>query len=300
MPELPDVELYLTALRPRVLDRTVERVRVASPFFVRTYDPPASALEGRRLMAMRRMGKRLVWAFDEDLVAVIHLMIAGRFRWLERGAPIPAKLGLAALDFDVGTLLVTEAGSRKQASLHVVRGEDAVAAFDPGGAEVFDLSAEEFAVRLRQENHTLKRALTDPHVFSGIGNAYSDEILHDARLSPMKLTQSLADPEIETLLASTRRVLTEWTRRLVAETGDKFPEKVTAFRKGMAVHGRYGQPCPRCGAPVQRIVYARNEANYCPTCQNAGRLLADRALSRLLKDDWPRTLEELENRRKRN
>ncbi len=298
MPELPDVELYLTALRSRLVDRRVERVRVASPFFVRTFDPPLTTLEGRRVLSMRRMGKRLVWAFDEDLFAVIHLMIAGRFRWLARGAPIPAKVGLAAFDFETGTLLVTEAGSRKQASLHLVRGEDAVLALDPGGAEVVDLTAEAFGEMLRRENHTLKRALTDPHVFSGIGNAYSDEILHDARLSPMKLTQSMTDAEIATLFESTRRVLADWTRRLIEETGDAFPEKVTAFRKGMAVHGRYGKPCPRCGSPVQRIVYARNEANYCPTCQSGGRLLADRALSRLLRDDWPKTLEELERRRK--
>ena len=297
MPELPDVELYLTALRPRMIGQTIERVRIASPFFVRTFDPPAQALEGRRLLSMRRMGKRLVWQFDADLFAVIHLMIAGRFRWLERGATIPAKVGLAAFDLANATLLVTEAGSRKQASLHVVRGADAVAALDPGGSEISDLTEAEFAAMLRQENHTLKRALTDPHVFSGIGNAYSDEILHDAQLSPMKLTHALTDREISTLFASTTNVLAEWTARLIAETGDTFPEKVTAFRKGMAVHGRYGQPCPRCGSPVQRIVYARNEANYCATCQNAGRLLADRALSRLLRDDWPKTLEELERRR---
>jgi len=300
MPELPDVELYLTALRPRILDRTVERVRVASPFFVRTFDPPVSALEGLRVRAMRRMGKRLVWEFDQGIFAVIHLMIAGRFRWPGRGAPIPAKVGLAAFDFAEGTLIVTEAGSRKQASMHIVQGEEAVAALDPGGTEVFDLSVDDFARALKHENHTLKRVLTDPHVFSGIGNAYSDEILHDARLSPMKLTQSMSDQEIAALFESTRKTLAHWTRRLVEETGDKFPEKVTAFRPGMAVHGRYGKPCPRCGSPIQRIVYARNESNYCPTCQNAGRLLADRALSRLLRDDWPRTLEELENIKRRS
>ena len=299
MPELPDVELYLTALRSRVLDRAVERVRVASPFFVRTFDPPVSALEGRRLLAMRRMGKRLVWEFDEQLFAVVHLMIAGRLRWPGRGAPIPAKVGLAAIDFDSGTLVMTEAGSRKQASLHVVRGEDAVAALDPGGSEIFGLSEADFARALRSENHTLKRALTDPHVFSGIGNAYSDEILHAACLSPMKLTQSMTDAEIAALFVATRGVLSDWIARLIRETGDAFPDKVTAFRRGMAVHGRYNQPCPRCGSPVQRIVYARNESNYCPTCQNGGRLLADRALSRLLRDDWPRTLEELEKSRRR-
>jgi formamidopyrimidine-DNA glycosylase len=298
MPELPDVELYLTALRRRLIERPIERVRIASPFFVRTFDPPLAAIEGHRVVAMRRVGKRLVWEFDNDLFLVIHLMIAGRFRWLARGATIPAKVGLAAFDLADGSLIVTEAGSRKQASLNLVRGREAVAALDPGGAELTDLSETEFGARLRQENHTLKRALTDPHVFSGIGNAYSDEILHHARLSPMKLTQSLSDRDIAVLFASTKHVLADWTARLIAETGDAFPEKVTAFRKGMAVHGRYGQPCPRCGSPIQRIVYARNESNYCPTCQNAGRLLADRALSRLLREDWPKTLEELENRKK--
>jgi formamidopyrimidine-DNA glycosylase len=298
MPELPDVELYLAALRPRVVGHTIERVRLASPFFVRTFDPPIGTLEGRRVLALRRMGKRLVWSLDDDLFAIIHLMIAGRFRWLARAAAIPGKVGLAAFDFDHGSLIVTEAGTRKQASLHVVRGAAAVAAVDPGGAELSDLSAAQFGALLRRENHTLKRALTDPHVFSGIGNAYSDEILHHAQLSPMKLTQSMTDAEVATLFASTVAVLEEWKRRLIAEVGDRFPEKVTAFRPGMAVHGRYGQPCPRCGGPVQRIVYARNEANYCPACQTGGRLLADRALSRLLRDDWPRTLEELEHRRK--
>jgi formamidopyrimidine-DNA glycosylase len=299
MPELPDIELYLTALRSRLLGRTIERVRVASPFFVRTFDPPISAIEGGRVLGLRRMGKRIVWELDEQLFVVMHLMIAGRLRWLAAGAPIPGKVGLAAFDFDTGTLVVTEAGSRRQASLHIVRGDQALAALDPRGVEVFTLSEEQFGDLLRRENHTLKRALTDPHLFSGIGNAYSDEILHDARLSPMKLTQSMTSAEIATLFASTRKVLQEWTERLVRETGEKFPEKVTAFRPGMAVHGRYNQPCPRCGSPIQRIVYARNESNYCPTCQNAGRLLADRALSRLLRDDWPRTLEELENVKRR-
>jgi formamidopyrimidine-DNA glycosylase len=299
MPELPDVELYLAALRPRILGRTLARVRVASPFFVRTFDPPVAALEGHRIVDLQRMGKRLVWSFDEQLFVVIHLMIAGRFRWLDAGAPIPGKVGLAAFDFDNGTLVVTEAGSRKQASLHMLRGADEVAALDPGGLEVFELTEVQFARILRSENHTLKRALTDPHLFSGIGNAYSDEILHAARLSPLKLTHALTDGEITALYTSTRLLLHEWTERLTHETGEKFPEKVTAFRKGMAVHGRYRQPCPRCGSPVQRIVYARNEANYCPTCQTGGRLLADRAMSRLLRDDWPKTLEELERTRKR-
>jgi formamidopyrimidine-DNA glycosylase len=297
VPELPDVELYLAALRPRVQGRVVDRVRVASPFFVRTYDPPATAIEGHAIESLSRVGKRLVFALDGDLFVVVHLMIAGRLRWREPGAAVPGKLGLAAFDFADGTLLFTEAGSRKQASLHVVRGRAAVEAMDPGGVEVFSLSLEGFAAALRAGNHTLKRMLTDPHVFSGIGNAYSDEILHAARLSPVKLTRALSDDEMGRLYEATRRVLSEWTSRLQQETGDRFPEKVTAFRNGMAVHGRYRQPCPRCGAPVQRIVYARNESNYCAPCQTDGRLLADRALSRLLREDWPRTLDDAERRR---
>jgi formamidopyrimidine-DNA glycosylase len=299
MPELPDIELYLAALTPRIRDRPIQRVRIASPFFVRTFDPPIGAMEGLRVVALRRMGKRIVWELEAQLFAVFHLMIAGRLRWAGPGAPVPGKVGLAAFDFDTGTLLVTEAGSRKQASLHVVRHADALAALDPGGVELSSLTEAEFARALRRENHTLKRALTDPHVFSGIGNAYSDEILHAARLSPLKLTQSMTDAEIATLFVATRTVLVEWTEHLIQQAGDTFPEKVTAFRKEMAVHGRYGQPCPRCGSPVQRIVYARNESNYCPTCQTGGRLLADRALSRLLKDDWPKTLEELERIKRR-
>ena len=298
MPELPDVELYLAALRPRVTGRTIERVRVASPFFVRTYDPPVSAVEGHAIESLARVGKRLVFALDGDLFVVIHLMIAGRLRWRERGSAIPAKVGLAAFDFADATLVFTEAGSRKQASLHVVRGRAAVEAMDPGGVEVDTLSLDAFAAALRRGNHTLKRMLTDPHVVSGIGNAYSDEILHAARLSPVKLTRALSDEEIARLHDATLTVLRDWTARLRDEAGDAFPEKVTAFRPGMAVHGRYGKPCPRCGAPVQRIVYARNEANYCARCQTGGRLLADRSLSRLLREDWPRTLEELERKRR--
>jgi formamidopyrimidine-DNA glycosylase len=296
VPELPDVELYLAALRSRVGGRVLSRVRLASPFLVRTVDPPLSALEGRRVEDLRRVGKRLVFAFDEDLFAVLHLMIAGRLRWRELGTAIPGKVGLAAFDFPEGTLLLTEAGSRKQASLHVVRGEAAVAAMDPGGADVFSIDVEAFAAALRSANHTLKRALTDPRVFSGIGNAYSDEILHAAQLSPIKLTHALADEEVARLFDATRDILRHWTAALQSEAGDAFPEKVTAFRPGMAVHGRYRQPCPRCGAPVQRIAYARNEANYCAPCQTGGRLLADRALSRLLRTDWPKTLDELERR----
>ncbi|HEX4568405.1 MAG TPA: DNA-formamidopyrimidine glycosylase family protein [Vicinamibacterales bacterium] len=299
MPELPDVELYVSALRRHIVDRTVRRVRVASPFFVRTFDPPVSALEGAIVQSVTRMGKRLVWELDYDLFVVVHLMIAGRMRWRETGEAIPAKVGLAAFDFDEGTLLFTEAGSRKQASMHVVRGRSAAAAMDPGGADVFTMPRDAFASMLRASNHTLKRQLTDPHVFSGIGNAYSDEILHAAQLSPVKLTQSLTDDEITRLFDAVRDVLRDWTARLQQETGDAFPEKVTAFRPGMTVHGRYGKPCPRCGAPVQRIVYARNEANYCAACQTGGRLLADRALSRLLREDWPKTLEDLERAKRR-
>ena len=299
MPELPDIELYLAALRSRVQGCTIEHVRVASPFFVRSYDPPIAALEGARIESLARLGKRLVFACNRDLFVVVHLMIAGRLRWKDRGAAIPAKLGLVAFDFERGTLLFTEAGSRKQASLHLVKGRDAVAAMDPGGDEPLSMPRDAFAAALRSGNHTLKRMLTDPHVFSGIGNAYSDEILHAAQLSPVKLTRAMADEEIARLYDATQRVLSDWTRRLQDETGDAFPEKVTAFRPGMAVHGRYGKPCPRCGAPVQRIVYARNEANYCAPCQTGGRLLADRALSRLLREDWPKTLEALEQAKRR-
>ena len=299
MPELPDVELYLSALRPRVVGRAVERVRVSSPFFVRTFDPPLASIEGKEIRALTRVGKRLVWALDADLFLVVHLMIAGRLRWKEKGAAIPAKVGLAAFDFSDATLLFTEAGSRKQASMHLVRGAQAVAAMDPGGAEIFAMSPAQFAAALRSGNHTLKRSLTDPHLFSGIGNAYSDEILHAAQLSPVKLTHALSDDEIARLFDATRSVLQYWLQLLQEETGDAFPEKVTAFRPGMAVHGRYGKPCPRCGAPIQRIVYARNESNYCAACQTGGRLLADRALSRLLRDDWPKTLEDLERARRR-
>ena len=299
MPELPDIELYLSALRPRILGRAVERTRVASPFFVRTFDPPLAALDGRVILSLARLGKRIVFGFDGDLFAVVHLMIAGRLRWREPGAAIPGKVGLAAFDFAHATLLFTEAGTRKQASLHVVSGAAAVEAMDPGGADVFTMTADAFAGALRAENHTLKRVLTDPHLFSGIGNAYSDEILHAAKLSPVKLTHALDDDEIARLLGATREVLGSWTARLQEEAGEAFPEKVTAFRPEMAVHGKFGKPCPRCGAPVQRIVYATNESNYCAACQTGGRLLADRALSRLLRDDWPKTLDALERAKRR-
>ena len=298
MPELPDIALYLHALESRIVGRRVDGVRLASPFLLRSIAPPLDAVSGRRIVGLRRVGKRIVFEAEGELFLVFHLMIAGRFRWKSPGAPIPGKVGLLALDFEHGTLVLTEAGSKRQASLHVVAGRAALAQHDPGGLEVIETDLKTFERVLRRDNHTLKRALTDPHLFSGIGNAYSDEILHAARLSPFKQTQALTEEEVRRLFNATRAMLTEWTRRLQEETGDVFPEKVTAFRDGMAVHGRYGKPCPDCGAPVQRVVYAANEANYCANCQTGGRLLADRSLSRLLKDDWPRTLEELERRRR--
>ncbi len=298
MPEYPDIELYLHALRPRVVGEVLAQVRLASPFLVRSIDPPLSSVSGRHVRGCHRLGKRVVFELDVDIFIVVHLMIAGRFRWREAGAKIPGKVGLAAFDFPEGTLLLTEAGSKRHASLYVVRGRADLAGHDPGGADVFVLDLEGFSRQLGLENHTLKRALTDPRLFSGIGNAYSDEILLAARLSPLKLTSSLSQEEVGRLFEATRRVLADWKDRLIAETGETFPEKVTAFRDGMAAHGRYGQPCPVCATPIQRIVYASNEANYCPTCQTGGRLLADRGLSRLLKRDWPRTLEEMERRLK--
>jgi len=316
MPEFPDVELYLHALRPRIVGQTLERVRIASPFLLRSVTPDIGSLEGRRVLALRRLGKRIVWALDPDLFVVIHLMIAGRFRWkgsdpladrgellgsdprTNRGGQTP-KITLAAFDFPTGTLLLTEAGPKKRASLYVVHGEAALAEHDRGGLDVLSATADDFAARLRLENRTLKRALTDPRLFSGIGNAYSDEILHAARLSPTQLTSNLSEEQTAQLFESVGSVLRMWAARLIEDTGDRFPEKVTAFREGMAVHGRYGQPCPRCGALVQRIQYAANECNYCAPCQTGGRLLADRGLSRLLGKDWPRTLEELEELRRR-
>lgn len=297
MPEYPDIELYLHALRPRVLGQTLTEVRLASPFLVRSIEPPLSSVSGRYVRGCHRLGKRVVFELDAEVFIVVHLMIAGRFRWREPGAKIPGKVGLAGFDFPNGTLLLTEAGSKRHASLYVVRGRAALAAHDPGGADVFALDLEGFARQLGRENHTLKRALTDPRLFAGIGNAYSDEILLAARLSPLELTSRLSPDEIGRLFEATRRVLADWKDRLIAEAGEAFPEKVTAFRDGMAAHGRYGQPCPVCATPIQRIVYASNEANYCPTCQTGGRLLADRGLSRLLKGDWPRTLEEMERRK---
>ena len=295
MPELPDVELYLHALRLRIVGHRLGRIRLASPFLLRTVEPPLVEAEGRRVVDVRRVGKRVVWALDRDLFVVIHLMIAGRFRWKPAGAAIPGRVGLAAFDFDSGTLILTEAGTTRRASLAIVGGEAALAALDPGGVEVLSSTPEAFAAALARENHTLKRALTDPHLVAGIGNAYSDEILHAARLSPLQLTSRLDVESMARLHRAAIDVLTRWRDALVAETGDAFPEKVTAFREGMAAHGRFGKPCPVCGTPIQRIRYAANEANYCPTCQTGGKLLADRALSRLLGDDWPRSLDELED-----
>jgi len=296
MPELPDVTVYLDALRPRIVGQPLERVRLASPFVLRSVEPPIGELIGHKVEHLRRLGKRIVLGFDGDLYAVIHLMIAGRFRWGKRGAKPPGRIGLVGFDFPTGTLLLTEASPKKRAALYVVRGADGLLAHDPGGLEVLDASLDDFRAALRRENHTLKRALTDPHLFSGIGNAYSDEILHAARLSPVQLTSKLVDAEVERLYRATQDTLRRWIDALRAEFGDRFPGAgdITAFRPGFAVHGRFGQPCPVCGGPVQRIRYADNETNYCPACQTGGRLLADRSLSRLLKDDWPKTLEELE------
>jgi formamidopyrimidine-DNA glycosylase len=294
MPELPDIEAYVECLKPRILGRALERVRIAHPFLLRTAEPPVALAEGKKVAGISRAGKRLVLALDGELFVVLHLMIAGRLHWREAGAKIPGKYGLAAFDFETGSLLLTEAGSKRRASLHLVRGRAALEGFGRGGVETLEVDLDGFRKALLRENHTLKRALTDSGIFSGIGNSYSDEILHRAKLSPVALTKRLTEREMERLYEACRAVLAEWTARIRAETGDGFPERVTAFREGMAVHGRYGLPCPSCGTPVQRIVYAENECNYCPSCQTGGRLLADRALSRLLKGEWPRTIQELE------
>ena len=315
MPELPDVTVYIEHLERRTVGHVLERVRLASPFVLRTAAPPITAVFAREVRRVSRLGKRIVFTFvtpkkEESLHLVIHLMVAGRFRWKPSGAPIPGKLGLAAVDFDAawgkkmpepaaGTLILTEASSKKRASIHVDRGDAALLALAPDGLEVLEASTREFAERLRSENHTLKRALTDPHLFSGIGNAYSDEILHHACMSPVKLTSRLTDDEIEKLHGSIREVLVTWTDRLRARSGD-FPEKVTAFQPEMAVHGKYGEPCPRCQGRVQRIRYADNEMNYCPACQTDKKLLADRSLSRLMRGDWPKTLEALEAKKERS
>jgi formamidopyrimidine-DNA glycosylase len=294
MPELPDVTVYIEALNERVLEQPIQKIRVGSPFIVRSFDPPITAAEGKFVIGLRRLGKRIVFELEDELFLVVHLMIAGRFHWKPKGAKIARKYGQAAFDFPNGTLLLTEAGTKKRASIHLIRGAAALREHDPGGLEVFGATLAQFRASLTRENHTLKRALTDPRFFSGIGNAYSDEILHHAGLSPVRMTQRMSDVEIETLFKAVRESLKEWVERLRKERGPGFPEKVTAFRADMAVHGKYGRPCPVCGSPVQRIVHAENETNYCATCQTGGKLLADRSLSRLLKADWPRSLEELE------
>jgi formamidopyrimidine-DNA glycosylase len=294
VPELPDILVYVDALAARIVGEKLERVRLLNPFLLRTADPSIRAVEGQRVTGLRRIGKRIVIGFEGGLFLVLHLMVAGRLRWSAASGKAPGRIGLAVLEFSSGSLLLTEAGTKRRASLHLVRGEEALQRFDPGGLEVLEVDLATFASRLKAENHTLKRALTDPHIFSGIGNAYSDEILHRAKLSPVVLTSQLANEEVARLYDATKAVLTEWTQRLRQEAGEAFPDKVTAFHDAMAVHGRHGRPCPVCGAPVQRIVYADNETNYCARCQTGGRILADRALSRLLKKSWPRNIDELE------
>jgi formamidopyrimidine-DNA glycosylase len=294
VPELPDVTVYVEALRERIVGARLERLRLATPFVLRSVDPPLADVAGRAVTDVRRLGKRIVITLEEERYVVIHLMIAGRLHWKPAGARVPGRIGVAAFDFSTGTLVMTEAGTKKRAAVHLVRGAAALREHDPGGLEIFDTDPAAFRAALTAESHTLKRALTDPRVLSGIGNAYGDEILHRARLSPVKLTRQLSDAESARLLDAARATIADWVDRLRREAAGAFPEGVTAFREGMAVHGRFGKPCPDCGAPVQRIVHAENETNYCPTCQTGGRLLADRALSRLLKADWPRTLEEME------
>ena len=298
MPELPDVTVYIEALQERVLSQPIRKIRIGSPFILRSFDPPIGAAEGKRVLGLRRLGKRIVFALEEELFLVVHLMIAGRFHWKSTGAKIARKYGQAAFDFPNGTLLLTEAGTKKRASIHLVRGEATLREHDPGGLEVLGARLADFRAALTRENHTVKRSLTDPRFFSGIGNAYSDEILHRARLSPVRLTRQMAEVEIERLYQATQESLAEWIDRLRIERKGGFPEKVTAFRADMSVHGKYRKPCPICGSPVQRIVHAENETNYCAMCQTGGKLLADRSLSRLLKDDWPRSLEELEEIKK--
>src|SRR6266705_1023210 len=294
MPELPDVTVYIEALKERVLNQTIQKIRITSPFLVRSFDPPIREAEGKKVLRLRRLGKRIVFELEDDLFLVVHLMIAGRFHWKPPNAKIARKYGLAAFDFRTGTLSLTEAGTKKRASLYLVRGANGLQVLDPQGLEIFDADLTAFRNALTRENHTLKRALTDPHLFSGIGNAYSDEILHRAQLSPFAKTVSLSQEDVRRLYDAARETLIEWTERLRQEAGADFPEKVTAFREGMAVHGRFRKPCPVCGSPVQRIVYAENETNYCARCQTGGKVLADRALSRLLKASWPRSIDELE------
>ena len=296
MPELPDIVVYIEALEKRIQGSVLEHVRVASPFLLRTAVPPLSSVEGKKIVELRRLGKRICFGLEGDLWLVLHLMIAGRLHWYnERARAAKGPRGLAVFEFSTGSLVLTEAGTQKRASLHVVQGDAGLDNLNPGGLEIFDATVEEFARAIRARNHTLKRALTDPRILSGIGNAYSDEILFEAKLSPFTLTQKLTDRDVEQLFAAIKRTLSGWVERLRSESKEKFPEKVTAFRPDMATHGKYGEPCPRCGSKIQRIRYGSNETNYCPTCQTGGKLLADRALSRLLKDDWPRTPEELEN-----
>ena len=294
MPELPEVTAYIRALEKRVLGQVVETIRIRTPSLLKTFDPRVSELEGRRLKSVRRMGKRIVFELEGKFFAVIHLMISGRLHWTEKGASIPRKRGHAAFDFSNGTLLITEVSTHKRASLHVVRGEEALAALDPGGVEPLEVDYPEFRKALLRENRTLKRALTDPRILSGIGNPHSDEILLDSRLSPVRRTHQLDEEELLRLFESTRSSLSEWVERLGKEFGDEFPKKITAFHEAMMAHGKFGQPCPQCGAPIQRIVYGERETNYCPTCQTGGKLLKDRALSKLLREDWPATLEERE------
>jgi formamidopyrimidine-DNA glycosylase len=293
LPELPDITVYIESLEKRIVGHTLERIRIANPFLVRSVEPPIRDTEGKRVVEVRRIGKRIAIGLESDLWIVIHLMIAGRLRWLAPGAKVPGKLGLAAFDFDDGSLILTEAGSTRRASVTVVKGEEALQSIDRGGVEPLECSLEEFAEQLRKENHTIKRSLTDPTLFSGIGNAYSDEILHRALMSPLRLTSKMTDDEIARLFDATQTTLREWIERLREQARDDFPKNVTAFREEMAVHGRYGKPCPVCSTPVQRIRYASNETNYCPRCQTEGRLLADRAMSRLLRQDWPKSIDEL-------
>lgn len=297
MPEYPDVEVYVHCLRERVQGRVLQKIRIISPFVVRTFDPPINGIDKKTITSVSRLGKQIVLTFDDDLTLVIHLMIAGRLRWKEPDAKLARKLGLAAFDFEEGTIVFTEAGSKKRAAIHLIRSAE-LADFDRGGLEVFKADVDAFRERLFVENHTLKRSLTDPRLFSGIGNAYSDEILLHAGLSPLKHSTKLTDEEVDRLYHATLETLSEWKARLLDEVGDGFPDKVTAFHTEMAVHGKFGEPCPACGSPVQRIRYAQNECNYCATCQTGGKVLADRGLSRLLKQDWPRTLEELDELRK--
>jgi formamidopyrimidine-DNA glycosylase len=299
MPELPDISAYIAALEPRMLGEPIEQIRLASPFLLRTVDPPIAAIEGKKVRELRRIGKRIAMGVEEDLWLVLHLMIAGRLHWRARNAKLGGRNYLAAFDFPNGSLVLTEAGARRRASLHVLRGEGSLRDVDPGGIDVFAASLSEFQSALTAENRTLKRALTDPRILSGIGNAYSDEILHAAQLSPITHTRKLTHEEWKRLFTATRTTLQRWIDQLQREAQTKFPEKVTAFRKDMAVHGRFGQPCPRCGDPIQRIRYADNETNYCARCQTGGKVLADRSLSRLLGDDWPRTLDELEALKRR-